>query len=166
MELTQLFSLSSLTVMPFWALMILLPHWRVTKRIMQSPLVAVLPALLYAVLVLPQFNAIYAAVSRPTLPGIAALLGSPTGALIGWAHFLAFDLLIGRWSYLDSRARKISAFVMAPILYLTLMLGPIGFLLYLGVRAIAIARGSQVADQTVTAPAAAQPATPTKGGAA
>lgn len=127
MDFTRLFSLSSLTVMPFWLLMIVLPHWRVTKRIIQSPLIAVLPALVYAALVLPDLRAVFAIVSSPTLPSIAALLGSPQGATIGWVHFLAFDLFVGRWSYLDSRARNVSALLMAPILFLTLMLGPIGF---------------------------------------
>ena len=32
----QIFSLSSLLVMPFWLLMIVLPHWRWTKRIAGS----------------------------------------------------------------------------------------------------------------------------------
>ena len=45
MDYAQIFSLSGLTVMPFWGLMILLPRWRVTRRVMQSPLVAVLLAL-------------------------------------------------------------------------------------------------------------------------
>lgn len=161
MDIEGLFSLSSATVMPFWLLMIVLPYWRVTRRIMQSPLVALLPALLYAALVLPQVGSVFAAVSNPTLAGIAALLGTPQGALIGWAHFLAFDLLIGRWAYLDSQARTISAFVMAPVLFLTLMLGPVGFLLYLGVRAFSILRRGRVADPTVST--AAQPAaTPTE----
>jgi hypothetical protein len=136
MELERLFSLSSSFALPFWALMIVLPHWRVTKWIIGSPFIAVVPATIYALLVLPDAAAIYATVSNPSLAGIAALLGSPVGATIGWAHFLAFDLLIGRWAYLDSRERKISALLMAPILYLTLMLGPIGFLLYLALRSI------------------------------
>ncbi|MBC8076091.1 MAG: DUF4281 domain-containing protein [Chloroflexales bacterium] len=135
MDYAQIFSLSGLTVMPFWALMILLPRWRVTRQIMQSPLVALLPALLYAALVLPRAGAIFATVSTPELASIAALLGSPEGATIAWAHFLAFDLFVGRWAYLDSRERNVSALLMAPVLFLILMLGPIGFLLYLGVRA-------------------------------
>ena len=135
MEYAQTFSLSGLTVMPFWALMILLPRWRVTRRLMQSPLVAVLPAIIYAALVLPRIGAIFVAVSSPALGPIAALLGSPEGATIAWAHFLAFDLLVGRWAYLDSRERNVSALLMAPVLFMVLMLGPIGFLLYVGVRA-------------------------------
>ena len=50
------------------------------------------------------------------------------------AHFLAFDLFVGRWVYLDSRERGISAWLMAPILLVVLMLGPLGFILYLVVR--------------------------------
>lgn len=136
MELSQLFSQSNLTVMPFWALMIFLPRWRWTRRIMQSPLVALLPALLYAALVLPRFGAIFAVVSSPTLQAVAALLGTPEGAIIAWAHFLAFDLLAARWAYLDSQERGISSLLMAPVLFMILMLGPIGFLLYLAVRGV------------------------------
>ena len=136
MELDRLFSLSNLTVMPFWLLMIVLPRWRWTERIMRSPLVALLPALIYAALVLPRFGVIFAAVGNPTLSGVASLLGTPEGATIAWAHFLAFDLLAGRWAYLDSRERGISALLIALVLFFVLMLGPIGFLLYLAVRGI------------------------------
>ncbi len=136
MELDRLFALSNLTVLPFWLLMIVLPRWRWTERVMRSPLVALLPALLYAALVLPRFGAIFAAVRNPTLPGIVSILGTPEGATIAWAHFLAFDLLAGRWAYLDSRERGISSLLMVPILFFILMLGPIGFLLYLAARGI------------------------------
>ena len=52
----------------------------------------------------------------------------------GWVHFLAFDLFVGRWVYLDSRENVINAWIMAPVLFFCLMLGPIGLLLYLSVR--------------------------------
>ena len=129
-----IFRLSNVLVLPFWALVILLPRWRWTARIMRSPFVSGVPAVLYAVLVLSRLGSIWPAVSRPTLSGIAALLGSPAGATIAWVHFLAFDLFVGRWIYLDSQERGISAWLMAPVLFLTLMLGPAGFLLYLAVR--------------------------------
>src|SRR5229473_2570014 len=123
-----LFRLSNVLVLPVWALMILLPRWRWTTRIMRSPLVSAAPAVLYAALVLPRLGEIWPAVTRPTLGGIAVLLGSPAGATVAWVHFLAFDLFVGRWIYLDSHERRISAWVMAPVLFLTLMLGPGGFL--------------------------------------
>jgi hypothetical protein len=131
-----IFSLSSLLVIPFWLLMIALPHWRWTRRLLGSPLVCAAPALLYLLLALPRLGELLVLLARPELPGIAGALGTPFGAALAWAHFLAFDLFVGRWAYLDSRERGVSAWVMAPILFLTLMLGPIGFLLYLAARAI------------------------------
>jgi len=134
--MSLLFRLSNVLVLPFWALMILLPHWRWTTRIVQSPLGSVVPAALYAALVLPRLGEIWPAVSQPTLSGVATLLGSPAGATIAWVHFLAFDLFVGRWIYLDSQKRRVSAWLMAPVLFLTLMLGPGGFLFYLIVRSV------------------------------
>ncbi|MCC6602362.1 MAG: DUF4281 domain-containing protein [Anaerolineae bacterium] len=129
-----LFSLSSLLVMPFWLLLIFLPRWRVTERVVAGPWLAVPAALLYAVLVLPRCGEVFTAVSNPTLTGITTLLGEPTGATIAWVHFLAFDLFVARWVYLDGRSRHISAWFISPILFFVLMLGPIGFLLYLVVQ--------------------------------
>src|SRR5258707_13260364 len=85
-----LFRASELLVLPIWALMILLPRWWWTARIIRSPLVSAAPAILYAALVLPRLGAIWPAVSRPTLPGVESLLGSPSGVTIAWVHFLAF----------------------------------------------------------------------------
>ncbi|MCA9946741.1 MAG: DUF4281 domain-containing protein, partial [Anaerolineales bacterium] len=46
---------------------------------------------------------------------------------------------VGRWVYLDGRANNISAWFISPILFFVLMLGPLGFLLYLVVR-VAVSR--------------------------
>lgn len=50
------FSLAGPLVLPCWALMISLPHWRVTRRVAGSPLIAAAPALLYVVLVVPRLG--------------------------------------------------------------------------------------------------------------
>jgi hypothetical protein len=134
--MSMFFRVSNLLVLPFWALMILLPRWRWTQSIMRSPFVSAAPAALYAALVLPRLGEIWPAISRPTLGGVAGLLGSPAGATIAWAHFLAFDVFAGRWMYLDSQERRVNVWLMAPVLFLTLMLGPVGFLLYLILRVI------------------------------
>ncbi len=126
-----------LLVAPFWALMILAPRWHVTRRVIASPWIAVGPAVLYLTLVLPVIGTVLPAVARPTVAGIAALLGTPLGATIGWQHFLAFDLLVARMAYLDAEPRGIPAWLLAPVLLLTLLLGPVGYLGYLGYRTMA-----------------------------
>lgn len=129
-----LFSLTFTVAAPFWALMILLPHWSWTRRIIGSPLIVVPPLLIYTVLVLGSLTEVLPAVASPTLDGVRDLLGTADGAAAGWAHMIAFDLFVGRWSYLDSRDRGIPALVMAPVLLLTILLGPIGLLVYLLIR--------------------------------
>jgi hypothetical protein len=74
--------------------------------------------------------------AAPTLANVAGLLGSEEGATIGWIHFLAFDLFVGRWAYLDAQERQISPWLMAPVLFFILMLGPLGFTLYILVRTL------------------------------
>jgi ABA DEFICIENT 4-like len=143
-----LFQISNALVLPFWLLMIVLPHWRWTQRIIGSPWIAAPTALIYAILVLPSIATLLPALAQPTLASVTALLGTPEAAAIAWAHFLTFDLLAGRWAYLDSRTRRISAWLMAPVLLLIFLLGPLGFLLYLLVRAaasLAAGRGPAIA---------------------
>ena len=135
-----IFQLSNLLIMPFWLLMILLPHWHWTQRIMASLWTVVPASLLYAILVMPNLLAFVGDLANPTLPGIVALLGSPNGAVIGWIHFLAFDLFVGRWIFLDSRQHSLSAWLVSPTLLLTLLFGPLGLLLYLAVRAVSMRR--------------------------
>jgi hypothetical protein len=138
-----LFQLANLWIMPFWALMIFLPRWHWTKRIMASPWMVAVLALAYSVLVLPQAVGVLPLLANPTLPGIAGLLGMPAGAAIGWIHFLTFDLFVGRWVYLDSRTRNLTAWLASPVLFFVLMFGPFGFLLYLAVGSIV---GRKAAD--------------------
>jgi len=108
--------------------------------------VPALLALLYAALVLPRVGALLPLLARPELGAIAALLGTPEGATIGWVHFLAFDLFVGRWAYLDSRERGLSPWAMAPVLLLILMFGPLGLLAYLALRAVSGRSPAAVAE--------------------
>ncbi|MCF0092944.1 MULTISPECIES: ABA4-like family protein [unclassified Micromonospora] len=129
-----LFSLTFAVAAPFWALMILAPRWSWTARIIGSPLIVLPVVVIYALLVVPAFGEVLPAVASPTLAGVRELLGTPDGAAAGWAHLIAFDLFVGRWAWLDSRERGVPALVMAPVLVLTILLGPLGLAAYLGVR--------------------------------
>ena len=129
--MTVIFNFLNILVMPFWLLMLFAPHWQWTKRIMASFWPIVLVALLYAGLLLSQIGPIVGTLANPTLVTVAGILGQPTGATIAWAHFLAFDLFVGRWAYLDSREKEITAWIVSPLLFFILMVGPLGFLLYL-----------------------------------
>jgi hypothetical protein len=140
MDMERLFGLTGVLVMPFWLLMIFAPRTRLTAWVMRYPVAPALPALVYLVLVAPRMGALFPALARPKLAEISALLGSPDGTTIGWLHFLALDLFVGRWILLDSKERGLSAWLISPVLFLTLMFGPIGMLAYLGIQAAASRR--------------------------
>ncbi|MFI7080599.1 ABA4-like family protein [Micromonospora sp. NPDC049903] len=129
-----LFTLTFALAAPFWVLMILLPRWHMTSRIIASPLIVAPVLVIYTVLVLPALGDVLPAVASPTLDGIRDLLGTDDGAAAAWAHMIAFDLFVGAWAWRDSRERRMPALVMAPVLVSTILLGPIGLAVYLAVR--------------------------------
>ncbi|MFI6262581.1 ABA4-like family protein [Micromonospora sp. NPDC051006] len=131
---STLFTLTFALAAPFWALMILLPRWSWTARIVNSPLIVLPVLVIYALLVIPAYREVLPAVLSPTLDGVRELLSSADGAAAAWAHLIAFDLFAGRWAWLDSRERAVPALIMAPVLVLTILLGPLGLAAYLGVR--------------------------------
>jgi len=68
------------------------------------------------------------------LPEVMKLFTVPGLAMVGWLHYLAFDLFIGGWEVRTARRDGISHWLVLPCLVLTLMAGPIGLLLFLTLR--------------------------------
>src|SRR3546814_18320544 len=54
--------------------------------------------------------------------------------LVGWVHYLAFDLFAGMWIARDADQKGFSRIVQFPLLVLTLLAGPVGLLAWLIVR--------------------------------
>ncbi|WP_089154105.1 ABA4-like family protein [Micromonospora sp. NBS 11-29] len=129
-----LFGLTFAVAAPFWALMIVAPAWSWTDRIVGSPLIVAPVLLVYAVLVLPALGDVLPVVTAPTLDGLRELLGTADGAAAAWAHMIGFDLFVGRWIWRDARERGVPALVTAPVLLLTILLGPLGLAVHLGLR--------------------------------
>ncbi|RSM74603.1 DUF4281 domain-containing protein [Kibdelosporangium aridum] len=127
------FQLSFYLAAPFWALMILAPGWSWTRRIVGSPLIIAPIAVLYLVIAIPRLGDLLPLVTGPTLTGLQDAMADGGAATLVWAHIIAFDLFVGRWMYLEARSR-IHPLVMAPILVVTILFAPIGFLVFLVVR--------------------------------
>ncbi len=71
-----------------------------------------------------------------SLANVGKLFEHPGLLLAGWVHYLAFDLLIGVWQREQARALGFSLWLLAPVLFLTFMLGPAGWLAFLAVRQV------------------------------
>ncbi|TQK43457.1 uncharacterized protein DUF4281 [Streptomyces sp. SLBN-118] len=147
-----LFDLTFCLAAPLWLLMIFVPNWRPTARIAASPL-TVLPILaVYLTMAIPVFPELWAAVSSPSLDGFRDLAALANGAGALWAQVIAWDLLLGQWMFLQARRLGIHPLVMGPLLVLTILLSPIGLLIFLALRA-AKARSATGAGDRVVQPA-------------
>jgi glycine dehydrogenase subunit 2 len=85
-------------------------------------------------------------VSLTTLDGIMALFDSRAGATIGWTHYLAFDLFVGLWIAADADKKGVHRVWQVPVLFTTLMAGPVGLLIWLIVREPAARRAARGAS--------------------
>ncbi len=148
MSAEALFQLAFPLAVPFWVLMIVLPKWRMTQRVVGSPWIVALPLVAYVLALAPQLVTFFSTVAQPTFDGVQQLFGSPLGTAAVWAHLIAFDVFVGRFLYLDSRQRGISPFLMAPILLFTILLSPVGLLLYLSLRPLLTRGGGTSAPST------------------
>jgi hypothetical protein len=58
--------------------------------------------------------------------------------LAGWVHYLAFDLFVGAWIARTTVQSQLSRLVLVPILPLTFLFGPAGFVAFELTRRIAV----------------------------
>ena len=72
--------------------------------------------------------------SFTTISGVQSLFATRGGAVIGWTHYLAFDLFAGLWIARDADAKGFSRLVQAPVLLATFLAGPLGLLVWLIIR--------------------------------
>ena len=138
-----LFGLTNVVALVGWVALALLPrHPKVMALVLYAG-VAIL-CLSYAVMFVLLFGklvdpALVAGASEQgggfiTIAGIRALFMSDGGIVLGWTHYLAFDLFVGLWIAKDADHKGFSRWIQLPFLFATLMAGPIGLLLWLIVR--------------------------------
>lgn len=70
-----------------------------------------------------------------SLAAVQALFAAPGKMLGAWTHFLAFDLLVGRWLVDDVLARGRARWPLAFTLPATFLFGPLGVLLHVATGA-------------------------------
>lgn len=81
-----------------------------------------------------------------TLANVQLLFTQSEIAMAGWLHYLAFDLFMGAWIVREARKASISHWFIIPILPMTLLFGPIGFVLFLALKSGLSLRGNQSAS--------------------
>ena len=122
----QIFNGANLFVLPFWLLMMVLPNWGITRKIMASFIPFAVLALVYIYLFINSINPeSAAALSNPQLQDIAQFFSDETIAATGWVHFLVMDLFIGRYIYWQGQ--ETGVWTIHSLIF-CLFAGPIGLL--------------------------------------
>ena len=127
-----MFWISSILIIPFWSLMWFMPQHEFTRRFVGDIRWSVLPLLIpYVILALPNAPNILItfASQMPTPEIVVDLFQDDEVIVLGWLHFLAFDLFIGRYVWLRMLSTKRPIYVSTPILILCTLMAPLGFLL-------------------------------------
>lgn len=142
------------SVMPAWALLALAPKWRGTDILVHSALWPIILGLFYfGCMVASIFFGVGSHPSDPpvdfsTIAGVRNIFATDMGVLIGWSHYLVFDLFVGAWEGRDARRRGFNHLLLLPCLFLTLMFGPVGLLLYLFLRKVTGKGGATLLEGT------------------
>lgn len=131
----RLFALANPLAMLGWALLVLAPRWRGTRTLVLSGALPLLLAAAYAVLITAHYVGAHGGEGGfGSLAAVAALFRDPWALLAGWVHYLCFDLFTGAWEVRDAQQRGLSHWLVVPALALTFLFGPVGLLLYFGLR--------------------------------
>lgn len=128
-----LFTAGNLLAMASWGLLIFLPRWRGVAQTVSTVAAPALLSVAYSALIGVWWSRSQGGFG--SLDEVHALFQTRGALLAGWLHYLAFDLMIGGWIAQKSRLEGIPHFVVVPILILTFLFGPMGYLASLIVRA-------------------------------
>ena len=71
-----------------------------------------------------------------TLQGVKDLFNSDKAVLLGWLHYLAFDLMVGLYILTNGQKYSISRVMVIVSQFFTFMFGPVGLLIYLISRSL------------------------------
>ena len=135
----QLFSIANTIALAAWITMIVLQRRLWVLNILIGRVVPAVFAAIYVAILAGSWAGSTGGFS--SLAGVAALFSNRWLLLAGWLHYLAFDLLIGRWQLADAHAHGFGLALVVPCQLLTFMFGPAGWLLYSIVRLTGSSRG-------------------------
>lgn len=130
----QIFQFVNTFVLPGWLLLIFLPKWKWTDKIITGIIVTIL-AIFYVYYIAKIFMPADIK-SFGSLHGVMQLFTNETAVLAGWIHYLAFDLMTGLFEIKNAQKNNISHLLIIPCLFFTFMFGPIGLLLFFLIRFI------------------------------
>lgn len=129
MNYDQIFYLANIISLLSWFALIIFPNAQITNKLVRSHLSIMVLSLIYLIIaVMAIFNKLPGGFS--SLEKVSVMLSNDLWVLGAWIHFLVFDLFVGIWMVKDAEEKSYSHLSLFPFLFICLLFGPLGFLLY------------------------------------
>ena len=126
-----LFIAINLTVIPAWFLLLFWPRTGLTRLLVHSGFYPIGLGLVYAACL---GAGMFFGQSDPdagfSLTGVSALFDHPNGVIVGWSHYLVFDLFVGAWIGRDALKRGVGPGLRMPSQLGSYVFGPVGLVIY------------------------------------
>lgn len=142
MDWNLLFALTNAVAVAGWLALVLLPR---SERVLGAVLLVAIGLL--CAIYLAMFVGLFGGLVDPvrdgesaapafeyTVDGLKTMFAARGAIVLGWTHYLAFDLFVGLWIARDADQRGVGRFVQLPFFLATFLAGPIGLLAWLLAR--------------------------------
>jgi hypothetical protein len=134
--MNDLFVAVNLLALVGWCFLIFAPKAEITRIALNNMLLPALLCLIYSAFLI---NEVFLGAGSgeggfTSITAVQGLFSAPNGVLLGWTHYLAFDLFVGIW--IVERARFQNRWPLILILISCMLFGPLGLLVFLGQQAI------------------------------
>ena len=136
------FRLLNAVVMPWWITWLVAPRSRWARGLASHGGVFVALAVVYGAFLIAALSAVGEG-GGFDFDGLRSALSTPLGFLVGWTHFIAFDLFVGAWIVRDSARIDVEP---RAYLFFTLMAGPLGLGSFLARRWLRLRQLGQLGD--------------------
>lgn len=125
------FGLFNLIALIPWSLMIFFPDQKITGICIDKQIPVIMLSSIYLVLFFIQiFSSNNTIVDFMDFNSVKQAFSNDLIMLLGWVHYLAFDLFIGIYIFENMKKQLKMRLSLRIILSITLFLGPVGYLIY------------------------------------
>ena len=126
-----IFKILNASIIPFWILLAFFVKSKLTQRLLFTHFVHLALSVFYLVFIIwGMFENAGDDVGMDSMQHLRNGFLNDKVLLAAWAHYLIFDLFVGTWIAKKCLEENITNWIKWPSLFLTLMLGPAGFLLF------------------------------------
>lgn len=133
----KLFALASLSVLPAWVFLALLPRWKWT-RVIAAYITPAILGVAWTALMAGQFAPHGGGFG--SLEQLTEMARDPYILVAMWLHNLILDVFLGAWEVRDAQRLGVPHGYVIPCLAITFLAGPLGLLAYFAVRVMVVKR--------------------------